>query len=103
MDMINNCRVYDVFNSIRASGYPMKAHYDDEVAEKEWMSTRFREGHMGKHGMKGRVWNDPDPTFSKVLGIFRKEARKAKEAQKAADAFACLKAVSGKKEGEEDG
>lgn len=35
MDMINNCRVYDVFNSIRASGYPMKAHYDDEVAEKE--------------------------------------------------------------------
>lgn len=35
MDMINNCRVYDVFNSIRASGYPMKAHYDDEVAENE--------------------------------------------------------------------
>lgn len=42
---------------------------------------------MGKHGMKDRVTNNPDPTFSEVLGIFRKEA------QKAADAFACLKAV----------
>lgn len=30
---------------------------------------------MGKHGMKNRVTNNPDPTF------------------KAADAFACLKAV----------
>lgn len=48
---------------------------------------------MGKHGMKNRVTNNPDPTFSEVLGIFRKEARKVKEAQKAADAFACLKAV----------
>lgn len=48
---------------------------------------------MGKHGMKGRVTNNPDPTFSEVLGIFRKEAREIKEKQKAADAFACLKAV----------
>lgn len=44
---------------------------------------------MGKHGVKGRVTNNPDPTLSEVLGIFRK----VKEAQKAADAFACLKAV----------
>lgn len=25
---------------------------------------------MGKHGMKNRVTNNPDPTFSEVLGIF---------------------------------
>lgn len=48
---------------------------------------------MGKHGMKERVTKNPDPTFSKVLGIFREEAREIKEKQKAADAFACLKAV----------
>lgn len=48
---------------------------------------------MGKHGMKERVTKNPDPTFQKVLGIFRKEAREIKEKQKAADAFACLKAV----------
>lgn len=35
MDMINNCRVYDTFNSIRASGYPMTAYYDEKVGEKE--------------------------------------------------------------------
>lgn len=27
---------------------------------------------MGKHGMKERVTKNPDPTFRKVLGIFRK-------------------------------
>lgn len=48
---------------------------------------------MGKHGMKNRVTNNPDPTFSEVLGIFRKEARKVKEAQKAANSLACIKAV----------
>lgn len=48
---------------------------------------------MGKHGMKERVTKNPDPTFSEVLGIFREEAREIKEKQKAADAFACLKAV----------
>lgn len=48
---------------------------------------------MGKHGMKERVTKNPDPTFSEVLGIFRKETREIKEKQKAADAFACLKAV----------
>lgn len=48
---------------------------------------------MGKHGMKERVTKNPDPTFRKVLGIFRKEDREIKEKQKAADAFACLKAV----------
>lgn len=48
---------------------------------------------MGKHGMKERVTKNPDPTFQKVLGIFRKEAREIKEKQKATDAFACLKAV----------
>lgn len=48
---------------------------------------------MGKHGMKERVTKNPDPTFSEALGIFRKEDREIKEKQKAADAFACLKAV----------
>lgn len=48
---------------------------------------------MGKHGMEERVTKNPDPTFQKVLGIFRKEAREIKEKQQAADAFACLKAV----------
>lgn len=48
---------------------------------------------MGKHGMKERVTKNPDPTFSEVLGIFREEAREINEKQKAADAFACLKAV----------
>lgn len=48
---------------------------------------------MGKHGMKERVTKNPDPTFSEALGIFREEAREIKEKQKAADAFACLKAV----------
>lgn len=48
---------------------------------------------MGKHGMKERVTKNPDPTFSEALGIFRKETREINEKQKAADAFACLKAV----------
>lgn len=48
---------------------------------------------MGKRGLGQGVAKHKDPTFEKVLGIFRKETREIKEKQKAADAFACLKAV----------
>lgn len=48
---------------------------------------------MGKHGMKKSVVSRPDPTFAEVLGVFRKEARKLKDEKKAADAFACIKAI----------
>jgi len=48
---------------------------------------------MGKHGMKNSVASRPDPVFAEGLGAFRREARKLKAEKKAADAFACLKAV----------
>lgn len=48
---------------------------------------------MGKHGMKKSVVSRPDPTFAEALGVFRKEARKLKDEKKAADAFACIKAI----------
>lgn len=48
---------------------------------------------MGKRGLGQGVAKHKDPTFEKVLGNFRREARALQEKQKAADAFACIKAI----------
>jgi hypothetical protein len=48
---------------------------------------------MGKRGLGQGVAKHKDPTFEKVLGNFRREAREQKEKKKAADAFSCIKAL----------
>lgn len=48
---------------------------------------------MGKRGLGQSVAKHKDPTFEKVLGNFRREAREMKEKKKAADAFSCIKAL----------
>lgn len=48
---------------------------------------------MGKRGLGQGVAKHKDPTFEKVLGNFRKEARALQEKKKAADAFSCIKAL----------
>lgn len=48
---------------------------------------------MGKRGLGQGVVKHKDPTFEKVLGNFRKEARALQEKKKAADAFSCIKAL----------
>lgn len=48
---------------------------------------------MGKKGLNPGVASHPDPTFEKALANFRREARELKEERKAADAFACIKAI----------
>lgn len=48
---------------------------------------------MGKRGLGQGVAKHKDPTFEKVLGNFRKEARALQEKKKAADAFSCIKAI----------
>lgn len=48
---------------------------------------------MGKRGLGQGVAKHKDPTFEKVLGNFRREARALQEKKKAADAFSCIKAV----------
>lgn len=48
---------------------------------------------MGKRGLGQGVARHKDPTFEKVLGNFRREAREQKEKKKAADAFSCIKAL----------
>ena len=48
---------------------------------------------MGKRGLGQGVAKHKDPTFEKVLGNFRKEARVLQEKKKAADAFSCIKAL----------
>lgn len=48
---------------------------------------------MGKRGLGQGVAKHKDPTFEKVLGNFRREAREPKEKKKAADAFSCIKAL----------
>lgn len=56
MRMVNNFRVYDMFNAIRASGYPMLDYYDPKESERaledrDWKragtlsSRESREGH----------------------------------------------------------
>ena len=47
---------------------------------------------MGKRGLGQGVAKHKDPTFEKVLGNFRREARALQEKKKAADAFSCIKA-----------
>lgn len=48
---------------------------------------------MGKRGLGQGVAKHKDPTFEKVLGNFRKEARALQEKKKAADAFSFIKAL----------
>lgn len=48
---------------------------------------------MGKRGLGQGVAKHKDPTFEKVLGNFRREARALQEKKKAADAFSCIKAL----------
>lgn len=48
---------------------------------------------MGKRGLGQGVAKHKDPTFEKVVGNFRKEARALQEKKKAADAFSCIKAL----------
>lgn len=48
---------------------------------------------MGKKGLNPGVASHPDPTFEKALANFQREAREMKEERKAADAFACIKAI----------
>lgn len=48
---------------------------------------------MGKRGLGQGVAKHKDPTFEKVLGNFRLEARALQEKKKAADAFSCIKAL----------
>lgn len=48
---------------------------------------------MGKKGLNLGVAKHKDPTFEKALSNFRREARAMKEQQKAANAFACIKAM----------
>ena len=48
---------------------------------------------MGKRGLGQGVAKHKDPTFEKVLGNFRKEARALQEKKNAADAFSCIKAL----------
>lgn len=48
---------------------------------------------MGKKGLNPGIARHMDPTFEKTLANFRREAKELKEKQKAADAFACIKAI----------
>lgn len=48
---------------------------------------------MGKKGLNPSIARHQDPTFEKALANFRREAREMKEERKAADAFACIKAI----------